>query len=90
MSVLDDWVGFLFDRKNRMHARVLGCILTGLPLAFIIGGGFGETADGGGIIFSSGWFREIFILAISLSLFVGVLLLVAGFLPRRSENDEEE
>ncbi|MCH7597264.1 MAG: hypothetical protein IID35_12000, partial [Planctomycetes bacterium] len=54
----------------------------GLPLVFMFSGGFGQEVDGHGRVFSSGWFREIFVVALSLFAFLGLLLLIVGFAKR--------
>ncbi len=72
----------LFKRENRALQRWLGGFLTLLGLAYIVGGGFGEPVDGDGIPLSPGWFREIFVILLSLVSLLGIVLLVAGFTKR--------
>jgi len=72
----------LFKPESRTLQRWLGSFLTLLGLAYIVGGGFGAPVDGNGIPLSPGWFREIFVVLLSLVFFLGVALLVAGFRKR--------
>ena len=85
---LGDLVDILFDKKHKVLQRWLGGLFVGLALAFIIGGGFGEPVDGGGIPLSAGWFREVFVVAMSVMAFLGVLLLLAGFSRRGEDKDQ--
>ena len=85
---LGDLFDMLFDKKHQVLQRWLGGFFVGLPLAFVIGGGFGEPVDGGGIPLSAGWFREVFVVAMSIIGFLGVLLLLAGFSRRGEDKDK--
>lgn len=86
----DDLIELLFKRENRKLQRWLGGILLGLPLVFMFSGGFGQEVDGHGRVFSSGWFREIFVVALSLFAFLGLLLLIVGFAKRERNDDDGE
>jgi len=81
-----DLVDILFDKKNKVLQRWLGGLFVGIPLVFWLGGGFGEPIDGGGIPLSSGWFREVFVVAMTAIGLLGILLLLVGF--SRQKKDE--
>jgi len=85
---MGDLVDILFNKKHQVLQRWLGGLFVGLPLAFVIGGGFGEPVDGGGIPLSAGWFREVFVVAMSALGLLGVLLLLAGFSRRGEDKDQ--
>jgi hypothetical protein len=82
MSELLNW---LLDFDNRKTCRIVGLLFIALPLIFFFSGGFTQGADGQGIIFSSGWFREVFLVIMSLVFLIGLILTLAGF-TRRKEN----
>ncbi len=84
MSELLDWI---LQKENKKTCRIVGLILTILPLIFLLGGGFHARIDGKGIIFSSGWFREIFMIVITFMLLFGIILIVAGFSKKISDDD---
>ncbi len=84
-----DLLDLLIKKENKRLQRWIGGVLVGLPLAFIIGGGFAQGVDGHGVIFSGGWFREIFVVAFSLFGLLGILLLIISFC-KRSEDDEDD
>lgn len=83
-----DLIEYLFKRENRVVQRWVGGFLVGLPLLFFFGGGFAQEVDGHGQIFSGGWFREVFAVALSLIGMFGLLLLMASF-RRRKLNDDD-
>lgn len=85
---LGDLVEVLFDKKHKVLQRWLGGLFVGLPLAFVIGGGFGNSVDGGGIPLSAGWFREVFVVAMSVMALVGALFLLSGFSRRGEDKDQ--
>lgn len=82
MGDLLDW---LLKEENRKSCRIVGLFLTILPLLFFFGGGFPQGADGQGIIFSSRWFREVFIVILSLLFILGLILVVAGFSRKKKQ-----
>ena len=82
MSELLNW---LLKEENKTSCRIAGIFFVILPLIFFFGGGFEQGADGKGIIFSSGWFREVFLVTISLMFLVGVILTLASFSKKESE-----
>lgn len=77
--IMGDYLNWLLEEKNRKSCRVVGISLIILPLLYILGGGFAQGVDGHGIIFSAGWFREVFVVILSLMLFFGFILIVASF-----------
>lgn len=76
MSGILDW---LLYPDNRKTCRIVGIFFTALPLIFFFAGGFPQGADGQGIIFSSGWFREIFLVLMTIMFIMGIILTLAGF-----------
>jgi len=82
MSELLNW---LLKKENKTSCRIAGIFFVTLPLIFFFGGGFKQSADGEGIIFSSGWLREVFLITISLMFLVGIILTIAGFSKKESE-----
>ena len=83
-----DLIEYLFKRENRVLQRWVGGFFIGLPLLFVLGGGFGQGADGHGRPFSAGWFREVFVVALSLIGLLGLLLLIASFGGRKPSDDD--
>lgn len=78
-----------FVLRHRRACRVLGALLVFLGVAYVVGGGFGEhVGDGGVPLVSAEWYREVFVVLLSVGVVLGVLLLAAGFLPRKGERDE--
>ena len=86
---VDDLIDLLFKQDNRKLQRWIGGVLVALPLVFIFGGGFSQEVDGHGRLFSGGWFREVFVVALGLFGFLGVLLLMVSFSERKNVDDEE-
>ena len=82
---MSDLLNWLLKKENKTSCRILGIFCVTLPLIFFFGGGFKQSADGEGIIFSSCWFREVFLVTISLLFLVGVILIIAGFSKKESE-----
>lgn len=82
MSELLEW---LLNPDNRKSCIILGLIFIFTPLIFLLSGGFSEGADGHGIIFSIGWFREIFLIIMSIMFLLGLILFLARF--RKKKND---
>ena len=82
MGELLDW---LLDTKNRKSCRIVGLFFIALPLIFFFAGGFPKGLDGQGIIFSSGWFRELFFLLIVFMFMIGLILTLAGFTRRKDK-----
>ena len=76
MGNLLDW---MLKKENKKTCRFVGIVLFLLYLAFFLGGGFNKETDGHGIIFSSGWFREIFVVLLSILGLLGIILMIAGF-----------
>ena len=76
---LSDLTNFIFDKENKGLQCWLGFLLVGLPLVFLLGGGFGKPINANDLIFSSSWFREIFIVIIGIMIPTGIILLIAGF-----------
>ena len=82
MSEVLNW---LLKKENKISCRIVGIFFVTLPLIFFFGGGFKQGADGKGIIFSSGWFREVFLVIVSLMFLVGIILIIAGFSKKETE-----
>jgi len=80
MSNLLDWI---LKKENKKTCRFADSILFLLYLAFFLGGGFNREVDGHGIVFSSGWFREIFVVLLSILGLLGIILMLAGFSKQR-------
>ena len=81
MGELLEW---LLKKENKKICRLVGIFFVIPPVAYFFSGGFPQGVDGNGIIFSSGWFREILVVSLVLMLFLGLILIAAGFLPRRN------
>jgi len=81
MSELLEW---LLKKENKKICRLVGIFLVIPPVAYFFSGGFPQGVDGHGFIFSSGWFREILVVSLFLMLFLGLILIAAGFLTRRN------
>jgi hypothetical protein len=75
--------GDLFKKENKNLCRWLGTICVGLPLLYILAGGFVQSFEG-----IAGWFREWFVVGLSLMFFLGIIFLLAG-LGKRKPDDEE-
>lgn len=84
MGNLIEW---LVKKENKITCRFVGILLFLLSLTFFLGGGFNREINGHGIIFSSGWFREVFIVLLSLLGLIGLILILAGFSKR--DNSKE-
>ena len=81
MGELLEW---LLKKENKKICRFVGIFLI-IPLtAYFFGGGFPQGVNGHGIIFSSGWFREILLVSLALMFFLGLILIAAGFLVKRN------
>lgn len=82
-------MGELLDRllspNNRKSCRIVGLFLMIFALIFFFAGGFPQGADGKGIIFFSGWFREIFFVLMTLMFIMGLILTLAGFTHRKKK-----
>ena len=76
MSELLEW---LIKKENRKTCRIVGLILIIIPIIYCLGGGFTQGVDSHGIIFSSGWFREVFIVTLIILFFIGFILTLIGF-----------
>lgn len=83
-----DLLELLLKKENRPACLWVGGFMVALTVAFWFGGGFPQGADGKGVIFSGGWFREVFIVLICVVFLLGSLLLLAGFTGRTSDDDE--
>ena len=83
-----EFLGLLFKKENKTLQRILGSFLLCMPLAYCIGGGFEKPIDSGGIPFSSGWFREIFAVGLTLMSLFGAVLLLVSFSKKTRENEE--
>jgi hypothetical protein len=81
MGELLEW---FLEPENRNACRIVGLFCIIIPLIFFYGG-YPQGADAQGIIFSRGWFREIFEVAMILMSMVGVLLTWAGFTRRKGK-----
>ena len=79
MSELLNW---LIKKENRKTCRIVGLIFVILPLIYYLSRGFSQDIDGHGIIFSSGWFREVFIVVLVIMLCIGLILTAVGFSKR--------
>jgi len=82
---MSELLDFLLSPNNRKICRIVGLFLTIFPLIFFFAGGFPQGADGQGIIFSSGWFREIFLVLMTLIFMMGLILTLAGFTRRKNK-----
>jgi len=80
MGNLLEW---LLKKENKQSCRLVGIFLVIPPIAYFFSGGFPQGVDGHGIILSAGWFREILVVTLVLMLFLGLILIAAGFLNRR-------
>lgn len=80
--------GDLFEKGNWKLCRWIGVFFVGLPAVFFFSGGFAREVDGHGVIFSGGWFREIFIVILGLMGLIGLILLLASFAWSPSEDEE--
>ena len=81
MSELLEW---FLKKENKKICRLVGIFLVIPPVAYFFSGGFPQGVDGHGIIFSTGWFREILVVSLFLMLFLGLILIAAGFFTRRN------
>ena len=75
----------LLSPNNRKICRVVGLFLTILPLIFFFAGGFPHGANGQGRIFSSGWFREVFLVLMTLIFIMGLILTLAAFTRKKNK-----
>ena len=75
------------QKKNKKTCRIVGVFLVIPPIAYFFSGGFPQGADGHGIIFSAGWFREIVLLSLVLMLLLGLILIIAGFSDKKNEKN---
>ena len=80
MGNLLEW---LLKKENKKTCRLVGLFLVIPPIAYIFSGGFPQGTDGQGIIFSSGWFREILVVSLGIMSLLGFILLIAGFSKRK-------
>jgi hypothetical protein len=84
--VLLEW---LLKKENQSTLRIVSILMVFLPLAYTIGVGFHGAADYGGDFPTSqwvtAWFRSWFEALMMLSLFFGILLLIAAFSRRRNQ-----
>ena len=76
MSELLEW---LLKKENKPTCRIVSLFFIALPLIFFFSGGFVQGADGEGILFSSGWFREFFLVILSMMFLLGIILGIVGF-----------
>jgi hypothetical protein len=74
MGELLEW---LLRKENKNTCRGVGLFFVVFGLTYIFGGGFKEGFDGG--MLSAGWFRDVFVFALSLLFFMGIILTLAGF-----------
>jgi hypothetical protein len=74
---MGDLLEWLLLKENRNICRGVGLFFLIFSLSFIFGGGF----DNGftGMIFSSGWYRGIFVAMLSFLFIMGIILTFAGF-----------
>ena len=86
--VLGELLELLLKEENQPTCRWVGGFMVVLSLAFCLGGGFPQGADGDAVILSKGWFREVFLVLMGGILLVGLLLLWAGLTGRTSDDDE--
>jgi hypothetical protein len=86
MGNLLEW---LLKQENKNTCRIIGIIMVLIPLAFQFGGGFAGEIEGHGIILSSGWFREIFMVMMTLMMMMGLVFIFAGFCRRKKEDNDD-
>jgi len=75
----------LLHSNNRKICRIIGLFFTTLPLIFFFAGSFSQGTDGKGIIFSSGWFREIFVVLMVLMFMMGLILDLVDLQTKKDE-----
>ena len=76
---MNELLGWLLKKNNKKTCRFVGIFLFLIWLIFFFSGGFSREVDGHGIILSSGWFREIFVVLLCIMGLLGVILILAGF-----------
>lgn len=69
-----------FDRKNRKTCRWFGGFFTAIPSLYILSGGFVRGFEGIG-----GWFRQWFVVGLSLMFFLGIIFLIVGFSKKHND-----
>lgn len=85
-----DLLELLLKKQDRKLHRWLGAVLIGLPLVFLLAGGLEQEVDGNGQMFASGWFREVFVVTLSLFVLLGLMILIVGWSRRKGNEDDEQ
>ena len=80
---MSDLLNWLLKKENKKSCLVIGLLFAILPLLFFLGG-FPQCVDNHGIIFSFGWFREVFVVILTLMFLIGLILVVAGLSKRKN------
>ena len=81
---MGDLLEWLLKKENKKICRSVGIFLVIPPGAYFFSGGFPQGVDGHGMIFSSGWFREILVVSLVLMFLLGLILIAAGFSTKRN------
>jgi len=85
---MGDLLNWLLEEGNKKSCRVVGLFFTIFPLLFFFGGGFTQSIDDHSMIFSAGWFREVFLVILIFMFLIGLILVIAGFSKRKNHNKD--
>jgi hypothetical protein len=86
MGELLEW---LLKTANKKACRFLGILLFITPLLFQLGGGFhGATLEGP--IYTAGGLSAVFTAIMTCMFIIGLILIMAGFVPRKKNGENHE
>ena len=88
---MSDLLNWLLEEKNKGTCRAVGIFLLAVPLLFFFARfSFSGGSQGllpGWFIFSTRWFRDIFIVVMAVMAFFRIIFIIGGSC-RRKEGDE--